>query len=86
MRKLKPDWHKLLFGIALGSGTDARITNLRFADDLMLISRTQHQISTMLGELQQVALRYGLQLHPEKTKIITNATKKLAEVRANTSI
>eukprot|EP00973_Karenia_brevis_P003619 501030-Karenia_brevis.AAC.1 len=51
------------------------ITNLRFADDILLIARTQHQITNMMRDLKQAAETVGLSLHAGKTKILSNTTK-----------
>ena len=76
MRQLKPKWHSRQCGIQVGTGEATRLTNLRFADDVLIVGRTRHQITTMLGDLHATASQFGLQLHPDKTKVITNATKK----------
>jgi len=76
MRKLKPGWHRKQFGIQLGTGDNARLNNLRFADDILILGKSHRQISSMLTDLHNIASQVGLQLHPDKTKILTNATKK----------
>ena len=63
------------YGIQLGSSDSSRITNLRFADDVLLIGRSLTQITSMLEEVYKEAQACGLQLHPEKTKIITSTNR-----------
>ena len=60
------------YGIQMGTSDSSRITNLRFADDVLLIGRSLPQVAAMLEEVYVEAQACGLQLHPEKTKIITS--------------
>ena len=60
----------------MGVGDSSRLNNLRFADAVLLIARTKKQLTTMLLDVCREAGRCGLQLHPEKTKILTTASKK----------
>ena len=55
-------------------GFDARdlCTNLRFADDILLIGRSLSQVRSMLEDLITEAKKYGLEVHAEKTKVVTN--------------
>ena len=59
----------------MGTSDSSRITNLRFADDVLLIGRSLSQITCMLEEVYREARACGLQLHPEKTKIITSTNR-----------
>eukprot|EP00973_Karenia_brevis_P093120 12415722-Karenia_brevis.AAC.1 len=52
------------------------LTNLRFADDVLLIAPSLHQLKHMLTDLKDAASQVGLELHPDKTKILTNASKR----------
>lgn len=56
----------------LGQETDPRITNLRFADDILLIGRSLPQVKQMLADIAIEGKKIGLELHPEKTKIMHN--------------
>ena len=73
-RKLKPKWREL--GIGIDMGTEERLNNLRFADDVLLIAKKRPHMVKMLDDLQREALRYGLELHPDKTKVLTNCSNK----------
>ena len=53
-----------------------RISNLRFADDVLLIGKTQQQLTTMLQDIHESVTRYGLELHPDTTKVLSNTTKR----------
>ena len=61
------------------------MTNLRFADDVLLLAPTLKQVTQMLKDLQEEAAPRGLQLHPDKTKILTNA-KRQRRTQTSTSI
>ena len=76
MRKIKPGWNNKRMGVQLGTSDQTRLSNLRFADDVLIIAKSQRQITTMLTDLHRTASQFGLQLHPEKTQILTNTTKK----------
>ena len=52
------------------------LTNLRFADDVLLFATTLPQVTTMLNSLYEVAGTCGLQLHPEKTVILSNLSQR----------
>lgn len=70
MRKAKHSWKKKQFGVDVGSVD--RLTNLRFADDLLLIGGSFYQVEVMLSDLMTIAGHVGLEIHPNKTKIIWN--------------
>ena len=75
MRRVKAKWKSKRFGIKLGATDVSILTNLRFADDVLLTGRSLHQIQCMLSDVHETAGAVGLCLHPEKTKILTNVTK-----------
>ena len=62
------------------------LTNLRFADDVMLFATSKEQIRKMLCEFKKATEKVGLRIHPDKTKILSNQstinsdTKKHIEV------
>ena len=72
MRKVKAKWAKRKYGIQLGSGEQAILTNLRFADDVVLIARSLPQLKQMLADVHHECRLAGLELHPDKTKIQHN--------------
>ena len=76
MRQAKTRWKRKRYGIKLGITSASTLTNLRFADDVLLAGRTLHQIQSMLSDIHEIAGAVGLCLHPDKTKILTNVTKK----------
>ena len=56
----------------MGANESTLITNLRFADDVLLIGRSLAQLSAMLEAVYKEAQKVGLKLHPDKTKILTS--------------
>ena len=48
------------------------LSNLRFADDIVLFSRSTTEAETMLKELNEVGKRFGLQINRKKTQIMKN--------------
>ena len=48
------------------------LTNLRFADDVMLFATSKEQIREMLCEFKKATEKVGLRIHPDKTKILSN--------------
>ena len=51
---------------------DQRLTNLRFADDVLLLASSAGMLEGMLEDLAREAGRIGLQLHYGKTKCLCN--------------
>ena len=47
------------------------LTNLRFADDVVLIEQSKGDITKMLNDFSKYAAEYGLQINFDKTKILT---------------
>ena len=71
-RVLKRRWTSMGVGIRMGPRDEDVLSNLRFADDVLLTATSLQQLSAMLQDLRIEAGRHGLELHPGKTKIITN--------------
>ena len=61
-------------------------TNLRFADDVLLLASSKEQLRKMLYEFKISIEKVRLRIHPEKTKILSNQsiitsdTKKELEI------
>jgi len=73
---LKQRWSTRNYGIRLGHTNITSLTNLRFADDVLLFATTLPQLTTMLNDLHQVAGKCGLELHPDKTVILSNLSQR----------
>ena len=62
------------------------LTNLRFADDVLLFTTSKEQLRKMLCEFKKNTEKVGLGIHPDKTKILSNQsiinsdTKKELEI------
>ena len=74
-KELKQTWSDKSYGIQLGHTTKTRLTNLRFADDVLLTAPSLKQLTHMLTDLDTYATQYGLKLHPDKTTILTNVSR-----------
>ena len=47
------------------------LTNLRFADDCILLAQSRSDAQKMLRRFMEISAEYGLQVHPSKTKLIS---------------
>ena len=75
-KTLKQRWSTHQYGIRLGHTNATLLTNLRFADDVLLFATTLPQLTRMLNDLHEVAGRCGLELHPDKTVILCNLSQR----------
>ena len=71
MRPLKERWESRKYGVKMGRDRGI-LTNLRFADDILLVSHSLSSMTQMIEDLSRQAKMVGLSLHPEKTKILKN--------------
>ena len=74
-------------GVQLGWSTEEKLTNLRLADDILITARTLPQMKQMLQDVADAAKQVGLELHPDKTKILHNSVgygvgAKAADIRS----
>ena len=65
-----PKWDAQGGGIKVTDGR--RLTNLRFADDVLLVACSGEVLQGMLEDLAREAGKVGLQLHYGKTKGLCN--------------
>ena len=72
MGPAKRKWYQKKWGLKLAYGRDGNVTNLRFADDILLIGKSLFQVQEMLADLAEGARSVGLEMHPNKTKILNN--------------
>ena len=71
----------MLKGIKLSDATEDCLTNLRFADDVLLFSTSLNKLRVMLCEFKISTEAVGLGIHPGKTKILSNQDKtKVKEI------
>ena len=69
-RKANMRRKKFYFGIRVSAEGDT-LTNLRFADDCVLLAQSKTDATKMLDRFIAVSSEYGLSVHAEKTKFIT---------------
>ena len=48
------------------------LTNLRFADDLLIIAKSKEELSRMMSVLKEECNNVGLEMHTQKTQVLTN--------------
>ena len=68
-------WQDKQKGIRLSDKTEDCLTNLRFADDVVLFSTSLERLREMLCEFKSSTEAVGLGIHPDKTKILSNQDK-----------
>ncbi|CAE8615196.1 unnamed protein product, partial [Polarella glacialis] len=71
MRKARQRWDEKGHGIEMEQGR--LLQNLRFADHVLLVASSLHDLREMLGDLMEVAKEMGLEMHLGKTKILANS-------------
>ena len=81
MSKVKPSFIEKRYGIQMGLGSasgkdETRLTNLRFADDVLVVGSSLKQVTEMLSLMKAETSKCGLELHPEKTKIISSTNRQ----------
>ena len=59
-------------GIYLSDHDRDCLTNLRFADDVMLFATSKEQIRKMMCDFKNATEKVGLRIHPDKTKVLSN--------------
>ena len=79
-RKLKAKWQNRRCGITMGS--EEQLSNLRFADDVLLVASSRQHIQSMIQDLLEEASKVGLEMHTGKTKILTN-TGAMGKLQVN---
>jgi hypothetical protein len=80
LKTTQKEWRRKGWGVALGGGENDRLTNLRFADDLILLATTKKQLGAMIQDLVAAVREVGLEMHLGKTKVLTNQAVVPGEV------
>ena len=57
------------------------LTNLRFADDVMLFATSKGLIRNMMCEFKDATEKVGLRIHPDKTKILSNESSMNSDTK-----
>ena len=68
-------------GIYLSDQERDCLTNLRFADDVMLFATSREQIRKMMCEFKDATEKVGLRIHPDKTKILSNQSNMNSDTK-----
>ena len=67
-------WQEESKGIRLRNNTSDCLTNLRFADDVLLFSTSLSKLKDMPEQFKRSTDKVGLEIHPNKTKNLSNQT------------
>ena len=70
MRDLSSKWENA--GLGIDVNARRKLTNLRFADDLVLLATSLKHAKRMLKDLVDASSRLGLEVHKSKTKFMWN--------------
>ena len=62
MKLLNAKWERKRWGLRVGNA-HGPLTNLRFADDLLLVGRSRQQVAKMLQDLLEGSSASGLKIH-----------------------
>ena len=73
-------------GIHLSDQDHDCLTNLRFADDVMLFATSKEQIRKMLCEFNKATEKVGLRIHPDKTKILSNQSTIISDTKKHLQV
>jgi retron-type reverse transcriptase len=73
LKIVKDKWAIRRAGIQVGYGREGLLTNLRFADDILLIGKSLAGVRRMLSEFIEEAQKVGLEIHMGKTKILSKS-------------
>ena len=81
MSDFKGHWVFTGRGLKLGP---VQVSELRFADDLLLMARSMPDIRNMLQDVVKAARLRGLELHPGKTKVMCNKSVRTGKISRRT--
>ena len=73
LKEVTQRWQKKKgMGIFLSDHDHDCLTNLRFADDVLLFATSIEQLQKMMYEFRESIEKVGLRIHPGKTKVLSN--------------
>ena len=70
-------WQEGNKGIRLGARREDCLTNLRFANDVLLFSTSLSKLKDMLQDFKRSTEKVGLEIHPDTTKILSNQDTRI---------
>ena len=76
MRRVLKDWKG---GFKIGGMT---ISNLRYADDIVLIAESAEELQELVDRLVREGTNYNLLLNASKTKVMTNTAQRM-DIKGN---
>ena len=71
-------------GIYLSDHDHDCLTNLRFADDVLLFASSKEQLQKMMCDFKKSTEKVGLGIHPEKTNILSNQSSLNSDTKKGT--
>ena len=77
------DWHSFPVWTVYININGVRLSNLRFADDIILFAESEEKLKDMLEDLNNEGKRDGMKLNKKKTKIMCN---EVARSRLRTGV
>ena len=80
-RRVQPRWVQERLGLQLGHAKISMVTGLRFADDVLLVSTSLSHLTSMLADVDTESRKHGLQVHPDKTKIMWNGYDRGTQIK-----
>ena len=72
-RDVREKWIRRKCGIEMSEGAECRLSNLCFADDVLLLASNPRELTEMLKDIIDATAKRGLEIHEDKTKVLTNA-------------
>ena len=66
--------------VSIGGRT---ITNLHFADDISGLAGEEEELAKLVERLDKASTAYGMEISAEKTKLMTNNTSGITEMKVN---
>ena len=72
-RSVRAEWNKKWFGVEMSLGPRAFLHSLGFADDVVLFASKSSHMEIMLKNIVEAAASRGLHVHPDESKVLTNA-------------
>ena len=69
---LQAAWQEKGWGVPVENEAGCRLTNLRFADDILILASSRRQLQHMMQDLIDAAHEGGLSIHLGKTKVLSN--------------
>ena len=73
-------------GIYLSDHDHDCLTNLRFADDVLLFATSKEQLQQMLFEFKESTEKMGLKIRPGKTKVLSNQSSLCSDTKKEMQI